>query len=417
MLSAGQPCFFRRNKMKKFIPLLLLLLCLCLPALAEEARDMTADCEITLSPGKYKTLDRICDRDWHTIYLSNKMKNPTVTVQAPKGEDMYGVYVCFGDKLAPWQVQAKHDGKWVTVYESEGLYAHEFAPLEGERQIRILPKSTKSTTLCIGELFVYGEGELPSTVQFWQPAPEKADLLLLSAHPDDEMLFFGGTIPYYAGEKGMDVVVVYMTCNLMERRSELLNGLWACGVKTYPVIGDFYDKYATKVDKIYDAWGKSASQKFVVEQLRRFKPDVVLTHDVNGEYGHGAHKTCADLMQKCIATAANPDKFTDTAKAYGTWEVKKLYLHLYKENQIEMDWDQPLAAFNGKTGYEMAQEGYSWHFSQHDQGQKNKQTGEFEYFIVEPRDSDYSCYRFGLVHTTVGEDVEKNDFFENIPVE
>ncbi|MBR6753656.1 MAG: PIG-L family deacetylase, partial [Clostridia bacterium] len=195
------------------------------------------------------------------------------------------------------------------------------------------------------------------------------------------------------------------------------NGLWTCGVKTYPIIGDFYDKYATKVDKIYDAWGKTASQKFVVEQLRRFKPDVVLTHDVNGEYGHGAHKTCADLMQKCITTAANPDKFKDSAKVYGTWEVKKLYLHLYKENPIEMDWDQPLSAFGGKTGYEMAQEGYSWHFSQHDQGQKNKQTGEFEYFIVEPRDSDYSCYRFGLVHTTVGEDVEKNDFFENVPVE
>lgn len=403
--------------MKKFIPLFLLLLCVCLPAFAEEARDMTADCEITLSPGKYKTLDRICDRDWHTIYLSNKMKSPSVTVKAPKGEAMQGVYVCFGDKLAPWQVQEKQDGKWVTVFESEGLYAHEYAPVNGAREIRILPKSTKQTTLCIGELFVYGEGDLPSTVQFWQPAPEKADILFLAAHPDDEVLFFGGAIPYYAGEKQMDVAVVYMTCNLMERRSELLNGLWTCGVKTYPVVADFWDKYATKVDKIYDAWGKTASQKFIVEQLRRFKPEVVVTHDTNGEYGHGAHKTCADLMLKCIPMAAGTAKFTDSLNTWGAWEVKKLYLHLYPENAIEMDWDQPLTAFDGKTGYEMAVEGYNWHFSQHDQGQKNKETGKFEYFIVEPRDSDYSCYRFGLAHTTVGPDVEKNDFFENIPVE
>jgi hypothetical protein len=136
-----------------------------------------------------------------------------------------------------------------------------------------------------------------------------------------------------------------------------------------------------------------------VEQLRRFKPEVVVTHDTNGEYGHGAHKTCADLMLKCIPMAAGTAKFTDSLNTYGAWEVKKLYLHLYPENAVEMDWDQPLSAFNGKTSYEMAVEGYNWHFSQHDQGQKNKETGEFEYFIVEPRDSDYSCYRFGLAHT------------------
>jgi len=62
--------------MKK-IALLAALICLvllALPALAQEtgeAPDLTAQCKITLSPGKYKTLDRICDRDWHTIYLSN----------------------------------------------------------------------------------------------------------------------------------------------------------------------------------------------------------------------------------------------------------------------------------------------------------------------------------------------------------
>lgn len=404
--------------MKKFLLIVLLALlisALFVPALADEAHDITDLCEITLSPGKYRTLDRICDRDWHTIYLSNKMKNPSVTLESPASAPMYGVYVCFGDKVSPWKVEAKRDGEWVTVYESEGLYAHEYAPLNGDTMIRVMPNTTKQTTLCIGEIFVYGPGEIPSTVQFWQPAPEKADLLVLSAHPDDEILFFGGAIPYYAGEKQMDVVVAYMTCGVMERRSELLNGLWTMGVRTYPVIGDFWDKYSTKLTTAYDAWGKSATNKFIVGLLRQFKPEVVLTHDVNGEYGHGAHRVCADAMKNCIVTAANASKYTDSAKQYGTWEVKKLYLHLAKENAIEMDWDQPLFAFGGKTGYEMAVEAYGWHFSQHEAGQKNKETGEFEYFIVEPRESDYSCYRFGLVHSTVGLDVEKNDFFENIP--
>jgi hypothetical protein len=144
---------------------------------------------------------------------------------------------------------------------------------------------------------------------------------------------------------------------------------------------------------------------------------VVITHDVKGEYGHGAHLVCADAMQKCVGYAADKSKYTDTVKTYGTWQVKKLYLHMGKENVIEMDWDQPLSAFGGKTGFEMAVEGYSWHVSQHDAGQKNPETGKYEAFVVEPRTSDYSCYRFTLVHTTVGPDVEKNDFFENIPME
>ena len=403
-----------KNRLLLISLFLLLTGLLCVPALGEEAPDITDRCTVTAAPGKYK-LSRLTDRDWGTTYVSDKQRSPYVALTAPKDEPLYGVYVCFGDKLSPWQVQAKRSGQWETVYESAGKFAHEYVSLDGETEVRVTPASTKQSVLTISEIFGYGAGEVPSSVQRWEPAPEKADLLVLSAHPDDEILFFGGTIPYYAGEKGMNVVVAYMTCGTMERRSELLNGLWTMGVRTYPVIGDFWDKYSKKLDTCYDAWGKTATYKFIVSLLRQYKPDVVVTHDVNGEYGHGAHRVCADAMQKCIATAADAGKYADTAGLYGVWEVKKLYLHLYKENAIEMDWDQPLSTFGGKTGYEMAEAGYGWHYSQHEAGQKNAQTGKFEYFIVEPRESDYSCYRFGLAYTTVGPDVEKNDFFENIP--
>ena len=48
----------------------------------------------------------------------------------------------------------------------------------------------------------------------WQPSCEKADLLLIVAHPDDELLWFGGALPTYAGERGMAVQVMYMACLL-----------------------------------------------------------------------------------------------------------------------------------------------------------------------------------------------------------
>ena len=42
----------------------------------------------------------------------------------------------------------------------------------------------------------------------WQDL-DKAELMLLVAHPDDELLWFGGLLPTYAGQRGLKVQVVY----------------------------------------------------------------------------------------------------------------------------------------------------------------------------------------------------------------
>ncbi len=399
--------------LKKILPCLALLLLLGASALAEEATDLIASCDVTSSGSKYK-ITQLTDNSYRSQWVSDKKKSPYVQIETPSGEKAYGVYVCFGDKPFAWQVQAKKDGKWVSVAQGEGKYAHEYLALDGLTALRITPVSEKSMEMCFLNLHVFGEGDVPSWVNQWQDAPEKVDLLVISAHPDDEFLFFGGAIPYYAGELGKNVMVAYMTCNTMQRRSELLDALWSSGARLYPDIGDFWDKYAKKIEKEYEAWGKTKTNTRIVEMFRKYKPDVVITHDVKGEYGHAGHLVCADAVMNCIAPAGNPDKYTASASQYGAWAVKKVYLHLYKEGAIEMDWDQPLTAFGGQTGFEIAQAAYKHYVSQQEQGQKNKDTGKFEYFAVEPRDSDYSCYRFGLAYTAVGPDVEGNDFFENV---
>lgn len=405
---------------KRFIlPLLFLLLLLPAFALAQEAADITAQCTVTATRGKFKKLDRLWDRDYGTTYISNKEKSPYIEVKAPAGKPLYGLYVCFGGDLTPWEVQAKKGGSWSTVFSSSGAYAHEYLPLDGEKEIRIRPVVKKAVAFTISEIFALGEGEVPSYIQRWEPAPEKADLLVLSGHPDDEILFLGGAIPTYAGERKLRVVVAYLTCGTkgdgtQNRRSELLNGLWHMGVRTYPVFGGFWDKFSKKLTTAYGVWGKNKVQEFVVELYRRFQPEVVLTHDIKGEYGHGAHLVCADAAAACVSLAADAGKFPRIAS--GPWQVKKLYLHLGQKNALEMDWDQPLDAFNGKTGFEVAKEAYKMHVSQQEDGyKKDPKTGKRIPFEVEPRSSQYSCYRFSLAYTAVGPDTEKNDFFENVP--
>lgn len=406
---------FRTRIRKILIPALILagiLLCHC--ALADTARDITDDCKVTGTAGKFK-INRVFDRQYKTYWTSEKEKNAYIQLVAPAGEKIYGVYVCFWDKLTDWQIQVLQDGKWTDHSFHYARYAHEYQELDGVDGVRICSDLSKKSTISVSEIFVFSQGERPEWVQVWQDTPETVDIMLLSAHPDDELLFFGGALPYYAGELKKKVLVAYMTCGTFERRSELLNGLWMCGVTIYPDIGEFWDKYSKKLDTAYEAWGKTKTYAYITELLRKYKPDVVLTHDINGEYGHGAHRVCADAMIKCVEYAQSSDKYPDTYALYGAWQVQKLYLHLAQQGGIEMDWDKPLSAFGGLTGFQVSGNAYREHVSQQTAGQKNPATGKYEYFVVEPRESAYSCYRFGLVYSTVGEDLNGNDFLENIP--
>ena len=54
-----------------------------------------------------------------------------------------------------------------------------------------------------------------------------------------------------------------------------------------------------------------------MERIRRFRPEVILTHDLNGEYGHNQHKVTARTMQAAIEAAADPTRYPASAQLYG----------------------------------------------------------------------------------------------------
>lgn len=392
--------------MKKWLIALLTLLALSLSvAFAAEANDITEDCKFKVcSSGRKYTL--MTDKKYTSYWESNKIKTPWIAITAPEGKPIAGLYVCFGNMPESWEIQTSDDGKdWFTAVPGDTRFLHAYVALPQPAQhVRLAVTSEKKTALRINDLFVLSEGDLPDWVQVWQPTEEKADILFLSTHPDDELIFFGGAIPTYAVEQQRKVVVAYFTRSNTTRSSELLNGLWHMGVRTYPVIGTFKDSYAKNLKAAYkSAGGKGKVNEWIVGLYRQYKPEVVVTQDTNGEYGHKQHMMIADAAQNCIALAANEDEFTASTITYGTWQVKKLYLHLYPENQITFDWTVPLKSMNGATGIELAEEAYTLHKTQASSGMSVTETG-----------TKYDNRIFGLAFTTVGEDVRKDDFLENI---
>ncbi len=271
----------------------------------------------------------------------------------------------------------------------------------------ILPEARALTISCengmqIAEVALYSEGALPDGFYDWLPPLDKADLLVVSAHCDDELIYFGGTIPYYAGERKLTVQVVYMANSERARVDEALSGLWHAGVRNAPVVLPLKDVYTETLRHAFLNWGETETTEALVSVLRRFQPEVVVTHDLEGEYGHGAHMATAVSMVNAVPLAADASAFPDSLAGYGTWQTQKLYLHLYPENRITMDWNRPLSEFSGKTALEVANEAYHMHASQ------------LEYHSNVYGEGEFSSLEYGLAFTVVGQDAAKDDFFENI---
>ena len=371
-----------------------------------------------------------------SLYDSNRN---TYTQCAEQGEitisnseGIYSIYIEFDRLPQAWKLTNPETG--VSVDCGTYSFLHEYIDVKalfGTLPTQLIMAFPANTT--VADIYVFSNEEIPEWVQIWEPPCKEADLLLISSHSDDEQLFFAGILPYYAGEKGLEVQVAYVVQHFEvngymnhQRPHEQLDGLWTVGVRNYPVMSDFPDLYAESKDRnvafqqaesVFASAGVTYDDfiSYITECLRRFKPLVVVSHDLNGEYGHGTHVLAASALIEAITYASDETKYTDSAAKYGTWSTEKLYLHLYGENQIEMNWDIPLEAFGGKTAFEVTQDGFGCHKSQHWTWFYKWIYGTTESPRTKATDiPNYSPCKFGLYYTSVGNDVVGGDFLENV---
>ena len=384
-------------------------LLLCGLAYGETARDVTGECHFRLAYIATR-VSYMTDRDYETCMESEAMLEPILTVTTGD-TPVSAMYVEFGKKRLPFQVQVKEGGEWVTVASSGAYFAQEyvaFPPVTGEFRLRFITNGY-AEVISISEIHLLSEGELDTAkYHIWHDTVNKADLMITVAHPDDELLWMGGCIPYYATERDLDVLVVYLTCGKNCREHELLNGLWHCGVRTYPVIAYLPDFKSFYTEEVYKTWDRAAVNQLLTEQIRLHQPEVVVTHGFTGEYGHAQHIVCAYSTQRAVQFAAQADYTSGSCKKLDTWQVKKFYVHQGDNPTTIMDWHVKLDSFNGKSSFEIAKEAYQMHLSQ---------MGGSTYYEVADRYTDYDSFVYTLAYSTVGEDVIGGDLFENIPPE
>lgn len=357
-----------------------------------EAQELSGTMTVTV-PGQ-GSVSKLLDANYET-----KLSLPAGTeIGLAADSEITALYLIWDQAPGEWSAEC---GSFSERFGTRG-FIHEYVEL---------PQGTDSLTITLSngailcDIYAFTDGRLPDYVQTWEDPVERADILLFSTHGDDEHLFFGSVMPYYAGELGLSVQVVYLTNHWAEpvRPHEQLNGLWTVGMTAYPVFSGFKDRYAGSLSAALNIYGEDPIVAFQVEMIRRFRPQVIVDHDVNGEYGHGVHILNTYCVKKAVEYAADETYDGGSLETCGVWDTPKLYIHMQQENHVSLDYDRPLERFGGRTAYEMAIEGYACHLSQH----------RYDFFVY-PKGHRYDCSSFGLYRSTVGEDTAKNDLMENL---
>lgn len=253
----------------------------------------------------------------------------------------------------------------------------------------------------IANISVYADG-VPEYVPQWEPFNgSRVDLLVIAAHPDDETVFLAAPVVSSIND-GKTVVTGYMTWGASNRRFEAEEACWMLGEKYKPTLRKAHDMMTNSLESMERYWPLDKAVGYIVELIRKYKPSVIITHDVDGEYGHGAHIETSYATQLAFSQASDPLKFPESAEKYGVWKPGKLYLHMYSEDKITFDLNTPLDSYNGETVLQAATAAFMRHKSQAAKGWTVEFTG------------DCSMEYFGLFASNVGPDISHNSMFENI---
>ncbi len=382
--------------------LMLALILLCVPRVVAEtteteAEDLTRHMRIEQSEGHANSAKQVRDDDLSESfrYMPYEQIRLTWELSPEKPEYLCVQWGALPDHVRIRQLNAEEE--ILSDSYADAVYDSIFQLSEDTRCVTV---TAGSSGMELARLALFSEGTLPAPFFPWKDTPKGMDFLIVSTHPDDDVLFMGGIIPTYGAEQGYTGTVAYVTIPSRKRINEANLCAREMGAEYRPFFLGFQD-IGQPVKDSYLSWflPETVTLAFV-RMLREYRPVVVFSHDLNGEYGHWQHSIVASSILEACRHAADPEYDPFSFEEFGTWEVQKCYLHLYEDNPLVMDVSVPLSSRGGRTALEVARDAFKLH--------KSQQNGRH---IVEDEDGNYPLNRFGMAYGTVE---AGSDAFDNI---
>ncbi|HEX8137085.1 MAG TPA: PIG-L family deacetylase [Pyrinomonadaceae bacterium] len=215
---------------------------------------------------------------------------------------------------------------------------------------------------CLGALLVttarpaYGQGQQatsiadePQDVALYQALLDLTSpwtVMCVAAHPDDED---GATLTVLRRKHGVHTVTLFSTYGeggqnavgpeLYEelgaiRTRETLEASRVQGSEPHFLgLRDF--GFSKSAEEALRVWGKEEALSRMVLQIRRLRPDVIITnHDTVS--GHGHHQATGRLVLEAFDAAADPARFPEQLSAdVAVWQPQRLYVRFSFEGGPE----------------------------------------------------------------------------------
>ena len=249
--------------------------------------------------------------------------------------DLYKVH--FADNNTGWAV-GRHGAR--ALVTADGGKSWRLAPVDSRAQLGGIWLDGKGKVAISGELgrIMISDDNGESWTLTNGDKDEKLDILALMAHGDDGPLDWGPLYAYWSHREGLKVGDIQMQrdahsveyegeiYNLEHNRSAIQQG---CVVADY---GDEQENGNNGSDYYHftqRCWeGDITAIRASVAWIRKFRPEVVLTHEpVFGDYDKPGHKIAGRAAFEAFMTAGGEKDLWPELTAIGLepWQPKKLY--------------------------------------------------------------------------------------------
>jgi LmbE family N-acetylglucosaminyl deacetylase len=206
--------------------------------------------------------------------------------------------------------------------ESEGIHQD---PTVTSKQIEALPRSTSS----------------PDRVALYQALLDLSNpwtVMCIAAHPDDEdgtslivmrRKYGAHTVSLFStfGEGGQNAIgpELYEELGAIRARETLAAAKIQGSEPHFVGLKDF--GFSKSADEAFKFWGHEEALRRMVLEIRKLRPDVIITNHSVTNNDHGHHQATARLELEAFDAAADPSRFPEQLKdGLTTWQVQRLFV-------------------------------------------------------------------------------------------
>jgi len=188
---------------------------------------------------------------------------------------------------------------------------------------------------------------------------ELLTLMIVHAHPDDEVIGSGGTLAQYS-DQGINTVLVTATlgeegeivvadmdtpenhARLADiRREELRKATEILGIKHQEFLGyrdsGMVGRPSNEHPECFHQANLDEATGRLVRLVRAYRPQVLVSYNAAGGYGHPDHIACHKVTLAAFDAAADRERYTEAGPA---WAPLKLYEMSRPRELTQQGWEQ-----------------------------------------------------------------------------